>query len=51
MIYLHENGVTVIAKSGAKGAKAGEVYELNGFEYYVAKDYWDLKQIIDDNGY
>ncbi len=51
MIYLHENGVTVVAKSGAKGAKGGEVYELNGFEYYVAKDHWDLKKIIDDNGY
>ena len=36
MIYLDDNGVTVKAVSGAKGAKAGEVYELNGEKYYVA---------------
>ena len=46
MIYLHENGVTVVAKSGAKGAVGGETYELNGKEYYVAKDHWDLKHLV-----
>ena len=50
MIYLHENGVTVVAKSGAKGAKGGEIYELNGEKYYVAKDQYDLKVIINKYG-
>ncbi|MDA8952095.1 hypothetical protein N9H28_04370 [Flavobacteriaceae bacterium] len=27
VIYLHENGITIVAKPGAKGAKAGETYE------------------------
>ena len=46
MIYLDDNGVTVKAVSGAKGAKAGEVYELNGEKYYVAADTYDLRAII-----
>ena len=44
MIYLDDNGITVKAKSGAKGAKAGEVYELNGEKYYVAIDQYDLRR-------
>ena len=46
MIYLDDNGVTVKAVSGAKGAKAGEIYELNGEKYYVAVDTYDLRAII-----
>ena len=46
MIYLDDNGVTVKAVSGAKGAKAGEVYELNGEKYYVAVDAYELRAII-----
>jgi surface protein len=38
MIYLAENGITVKAKGGRNGAKAGEYYELNGEKYYVAGD-------------
>ena len=34
MIYLHKNGITVVAK---EEAKRGKVYELNGEEYYIAK--------------
>ena len=34
MIYLHENGVTVVATDEAK---RGKVYELNGEKYYVAR--------------
>ena len=37
-IYLAENGITVKAKGGRNGAKAGEYYELNGEKYYVAGD-------------
>ena len=43
MIYLHENGVTVVAKSSARG---GEMYELNDMQYYVAVDQWDLSYLI-----
>ena len=32
MIYLHENGVTVVATDEAK---RGKVYELNGEEYFL----------------
>ena len=46
MIYLDDNGVTVKAVSGAKGAKSGEIYELNGEKYYVAVDTNDLRAII-----
>ena len=48
MIYLHENGVTVVAQTGAKGAKAGETYELNGDKYYVAIDRFDLRRLIEE---
>ena len=51
MIYLDENGVTVKAKSGAKGAKAGEIYELNGEKYYVAIDHYDLQKIVINKSY
>ena len=44
MIYLHENGVTVIAK---EDAKRGKVYEFNGEEYYVARSVSDIKRIIE----
>jgi hypothetical protein len=50
VIYLHENGITIVAKPGRKGAKAGGTYELNGKEYYVAIDYQDLNRLI-DNGF
>ena len=43
MIYLHENGVTVVAKSSARG---GEMYELNDMQYYVAVDQCDLSYLI-----
>ena len=46
MIYLDDNGITIKAKPGAKGAKAGETYELNGKKYYVALDNWDLKMLM-----
>ncbi len=48
MIYLHENGVTVIAKDEAK---RGKVYELNGDKYYVARGVADIKRIIDSGEY
>ena len=51
MIYLDENGVTVKAKSGAKGAQAGEIYELNGKKYYVAIDQYDLQKIVKNKSY
>ena len=51
MIYLDENGVTVKAKSGAKGAQAGEIYELNGEKYYVAIDQYDLQKIVKNKSY
>jgi len=51
MIYLDENGVTVKAKSGSKGAKAGEIYELNGKKYYVAIDQYDLQKIVKNKSY
>jgi surface protein len=44
MIYLHENGVTVIATDEAK---RGKVYELNGEKYYVARGVADIKRIVD----
>ena len=44
MIYLHENGVTVVATDEAK---RGKVYELNGEEYYVARGVADIKRIVD----
>jgi len=46
MIYLDENGITVKAKSGAKGAKGGEVYELNGEKYYVVNSADELKSMV-----
>jgi surface protein len=49
MIYLHENGITILAKPGAKGAKAGETYELNGKKYYVAINKQDLKRLVDED--
>lgn len=39
MLYLSENGITVKAKTGRNGAKAGEHYELNGEVYYVAAEH------------
>ena len=48
MIYLHENGVTVVASDKAK---RGKVYELNGEEYYIAKGVSDIKRIIDSGEY
>ena len=44
MIYLHENGVTVVATDEAK---RGKVYELNGEKYYVARGVADIKRIVD----
>ena len=41
MIYLHENGITVIAKDEAK---RGKVYELNGEEHYVARGVSDIRK-------
>ena len=49
VIYLHENGITIVAKPGAKGAKAGETYELNGNKYYVAINKQDLKRLVDED--
>jgi len=48
MIYLHENGVTVVASDEAK---RGKVYELNGEEYYVARGVSDIKRIVDSGEY
>ncbi len=48
MIYLHENGVTVVATDEAK---RGKVYELNGEEYYVARGVADIKRIVDSGKY
>ena len=39
MIYIHENGVTVVATDEAK---RGKVYELNGEKYYVARGVSDI---------
>ena len=44
MIYLHENGVTIVASDEAK---RGKVYELNGEKYYVARGVADIKRIVD----
>ena len=44
MIYLHENGVTIVA---TKEAKRGKVYELNGEKYYVARGVADIQRIVD----
>lgn len=46
MIYLHENGITVVANDEAK---RGKVYELNGEKYYVARSVSDIKNIIDSS--
>ena len=43
MIYLHENGVTVVAKDEAK---RGKVYELNGENYYVARGVSDIQSMV-----
>ena len=48
MIYLHENGVTVVATDEAK---RGKVYELNGEKYYVARGVSDIKRIVDEGKY
>ena len=48
MIYLHENGVTVVATDEAK---RGKVYELNGKEYYIARGVSDIKRIVDSGEY
>ena len=48
MIYLHENGVTVVATDEAK---RGKVYELNGEKYYVARGVSDIKRIVDSGQY
>ena len=48
MLYLHKNGVTVIAK---EEAKRGKVYEFNGEEYYVARSVSDIKRIIESGEY
>ena len=48
MIYLHENGVTVVASDEAK---RGKEYELNGEKYYVAKGVSDIKRIVDYGTY
>ncbi len=48
MIYLHENGVTVVATNEAK---RGKVYELNGEEYYIARGVSDIKRIVDSCEY
>ena len=48
MIYLHENGVTVVATDEAK---RGKVYELNGEEYYIARGVSDIKRIVDSGEY
>ena len=43
MIYLHENGVTVVAKNEAK---RGKVYEFNGENYYVARGVSDIQSMV-----
>ena len=48
MIYLHENGVTIVATDEAK---RGKVYELNGKEYYIARGVSDIKRIVDSGEY
>lgn len=48
MIYLHENGITVVANDEAK---RGKVYELNGEKYYVARSVSDIKKIISSKEY
>ena len=48
MIYLHENGVTVVAKDEAK---RGKVYEFNGEKYYIARGVADIKRIVDSGEY
>ena len=48
MIYLHENGVTVVA---SEDAKRGKVYELNGEEYYIARGVADIKRIVESGEY
>ena len=48
MLYLHKNGVTIIAK---EEAKRGKVYEFNGEEYYVARSVSDIKRIIESGEY
>jgi surface protein len=48
MIYLHENGVTVVANNEAK---RGKVYEFNGEKYYIARGVADIKRIIDSKEY
>ena len=48
MLYLHKNGVTVIAK---EEAKRGKVYDFNGEEYYVARSVADIKRIIESGEY
>ena len=48
MIYLHENGVTVVASNEAK---RGKVYELNGEKYYIARGVADIKRIVDSGEY
>ena len=48
MIYLLENGVTVVATDEAK---RGKVDELNGEEYYVARGVADIKRIVDSGEY
>ena len=48
MIYLHENGVTVVATDEEK---RGKVYELNGEKYYVARGVSDIKRIVDSGEY
>jgi len=48
MIYLHKNGVTVVATDEAK---RGKVYEFNGEEYYIARGVADIKRIVDSGKY
>jgi len=48
MIYLHKNGITVVAK---EEAKRGKVYELNGEEYYIARGVADIKRIVESGEY
>ena len=48
MIYLHENGVTVVATNEAK---RGKDYELNGEKYYVARGVADIQRMVDSGEY
>ncbi|MAD11971.1 MAG: hypothetical protein CMC04_04550 [Flavobacteriaceae bacterium] len=48
MIYLHENGVTVVANNEAK---RGKVYELNGEKYYVARGVADINRIVESGDF